>query len=75
MLHSMARDSDESELRNEHDGIHFGTPPIFCEQCPDLAMAVVDDSALCLRCMMAELKGRSESWIAEHARPLLVPAS
>jgi hypothetical protein len=71
----MARDSDESEMGNEHDGIHFGTPPIFCEQCPDLAMAVVDDSALCLRCMMAELKGRPESWIAGHTRPLLVPSS
>jgi hypothetical protein len=75
MLHSMARDGDNDEPRNEHDGIQYGPPPIFCEQCPDLAMAVVDDSALCLRCMMAELEGRPEAWIAEHTRPLLVSPS
>ena len=46
------------------------SPPIFCEQCPDLAMAVVDGAALCRRHMMAEIAGRPEAWIAEHARPL-----
>ena len=71
----MASDGDENELRNENDGLHYSTPPIFCEQCPDLAMAVVDGSTLCLRCMMAELKGRAEGWIAEHAKPLLVQRS
>ena len=68
----MARDGDDNELRNEPDGEQYGTPPIFCEQCPDLAMAVVEGSALCLRCMMSEVEGRGETWIAEHTRPLTV---
>jgi len=71
----MAREGDETGPTNVHEGIHFGPPPIFCEQCPDLAMAVVDDSALCLRCMMAALKDRSGAWIADHTRPLLVRPS
>ena len=68
-------DRDDNELRSESDGVHYGAPPIFCEQCPDLAMAVVDGSTLCLRCMMAELAGRPDGWIAEHAEPLLVQRS
>jgi len=68
----MARGRHESGSEDGREGISFGPPPIFCEQCPDLAMAVVDDAALCVRCMMAALKGRPESWIAEHARPLVV---
>ena len=71
----MAHDGDDTGRTNAHEGIHFGPPPIFCEQCPDLAMAVVEDSALCLRCMMEALEGRSESWMAAHARPLLVRPS
>jgi len=68
-------DGDDNELRNEIDGVQYGIPPIFCEQCPDLAMAVVDGSALCLHCMMTEIEGRPEGWIAEHAKPLLVQRS
>ena len=66
---------DEGEPRDERDRIRYGSPPIFCEQCPDLAMAVVDDSALCRRCMMAALENRPVSWIAEHARSLPVQPS
>jgi hypothetical protein len=69
------RDGDEDEPRADGDGVHYGIPPIFCEQCPDLAMAVVDGSPLCLRCTKAELEGRPEAWIARHARPLLVQRS
>lgn len=63
---------DDSELGNEPDGVYYGTPPIFCEQCPDLAMAVVEGAALCLRCTMREAEGRGSGWIAEHMRPLAV---
>jgi hypothetical protein len=65
-------DGDDNETRNEPDGVYYGTPPIFCEQCPDLAMAVVEGSALCLRCTMHEVEGRASGWIAEHMRPLAV---
>ena len=65
-------DRDDNEPRNEPDGDYYGTPPIFCEQCPDLAMAVVEGSALCLRCTMREVEGRANSWIEEHMRPLEV---
>ena len=68
----MARDRRKRGVGIEREGLSFGPPPIFCEQCPDLAMAVVDDAALCVRCMMAALRGRSESWIAEHTQPLVI---
>jgi hypothetical protein len=70
----MMRDREQGAANGRDDGLSFGPPPIFCEQCPDLAMAVVDDSALCVRCTMAALAGRGEAWIAEHASPLPVRA-
>ena len=68
----MARGRKKRGAGIEREGLSFGPPPIFCEQCPDLAMAVVDDAALCVRCMMAALKGRPEAWIAEHTQPLVI---
>jgi hypothetical protein len=49
-------------------------PPVFCEQCPNLALAVLDESPLCRNCTLAAVEGRAPRWIEEHTRPLeLIP--
>jgi hypothetical protein len=45
-------------------------PPVFCEQCPNLALALLDDSPLCRSCALAAIEGRAAGWIEEHTRPL-----
>jgi hypothetical protein len=50
-------------------------PPIFCDECPKLAMAVLDHSRLCADCLMAAVRGRDEAWVRAHVAPLEVHAS
>lgn len=45
-------------------------PPVFCEQCPNLAMVLIEDSPLCQNCMGRAIGERSESWVMENTRPL-----
>ena len=39
-------------------------PPIFCDECPGLAMAMLDHSRLCADCLMAAVRGRDEACAA-----------
>jgi len=49
-------------------------PPVFCEQCPNLALVVLDESPLCRNCTLAAVQGRAPAWIEDHTRPLeLIP--
>lgn len=45
-------------------------PPVFCEQCPNLALALLDGSPLCRKCTLAAVEGRGPGWIRDHTRPL-----
>jgi hypothetical protein len=48
--------------------------PVFCEQCPNLALVLLDESPLCRRCTLAAIADRPPEWIREHTHPLsLVP--
>ena len=49
-------------------------PPVFCEQCPNLAMAVVEDSPLCQKCMAEVMRHRSALWVRDNTRPLEIAA-
>ena len=49
-------------------------PPVFCEQCPNLALVLLDGSALCRTCTLSAVEGRAPDWIEDHTRPLeLIP--
>jgi hypothetical protein len=49
-------------------------PPVFCEQCPNLALVVLDESPLCRNCTLVAVEGRAPGWIEDHTRPLeLIP--
>ncbi|MDD5306425.1 MAG: hypothetical protein PHU25_03810 [Deltaproteobacteria bacterium] len=50
-------------------------PPIFCDECPKLAMAVLDHARLCADCLLAAVRGRDESWVKAHLAPLELHAS
>jgi hypothetical protein len=54
----------------ETDAARSQKPPIFCEQCPNLALALVEESPLCRRCLAAVASGRTTDWIHRNARPL-----
>lgn len=45
-------------------------PPVFCEQCANLALALLDESPLCRTCTLAAVEGRGPGWIRDHTRPL-----
>lgn len=49
-------------------------PPVFCEQCPNLALVVLDEAPLCRNCTLSAVEGRPPGWIESHTRPLeLIP--
>ena len=49
-------------------------PPLFCEQCPNLALVMLDGSPLCRNCTLTAVEGRAPQWIEDHTRPLeLIP--
>jgi hypothetical protein len=45
--------------------------PVFCDECPVLAVAEFDDRVLCLDCLMAALASCAPAEIESHVRPLV----
>ena len=48
----------------------FDEPPVFCEQCPGLAMVEVQHSRLCLVCARKIVADKKKEWIKANTRPL-----
>jgi len=45
-------------------------PPMFCDNCSYLAMAVLEGAPLCMGCLMEELKSSSNPSLVNEVKPL-----
>ena len=55
---------------NRYGKHRFDEPPVFCEQCPRLAMVEVQHCRLCSVCMRKIVADKEKEWIKANTRPL-----
>jgi len=46
-------------------------PPIFCDHCPTLALAMLDIAPLCEKCLKTAVDQSTDSGIFEQIKPLV----
>ena len=49
--------------------------PIFCDNCPELAMALFDNATLCASCIKKSVLGGGVENLQNRVRPLVITSS
>lgn len=50
-------------------------PPVFCDNCPLLALAEFEGALLCTDCLMAAIESRGDPDLMEKVKPLCIARS
>ena len=46
------------------------SPPVFCDNCPLLALAEFEGAVLCTKCLLAEIESRRDPGLIDQVKPL-----